>query len=220
MEGSKDGKLLRRFARVLDLPELAAGNGITMVESDGFSSWKRVEASAWAFERALEGQFKIGAVFDRDYYCEEEIESVRSKLAAHFDPIHIHRRKEIENYLLTPAPLGRAIEKAMKENARRTGKSSGASFDVVCELTQITDNYKSEITSQLIARRIDFLRKTGTDAAELSAEVIEHIEKCWNDLSDRLRLVPGKEVLKRLRDRLQEGWGVNVTDARIIGEFR
>ena len=115
VEGPSDFRILRRFARRLGYAQLAIGNDITPIESGGFSSWKKIEASAWAFERTLHGQFRIGVLFDRDYFPDEEIEEVRKNLAGHFHPVHIHERKELENYMLSPEPLDRAARKALRE---------------------------------------------------------------------------------------------------------
>ena len=46
VEGDEDFRLLRRFAGRLGLTELAAGFGITALESGGFGSWHRVTTLA------------------------------------------------------------------------------------------------------------------------------------------------------------------------------
>ena len=220
IEGSNDGKILRRFARKLGLVELASGNDITMIESEGFSSWKKIEASAWAFEKALQGQFRIGAVFDRDYFSNEEIEVVLQKLSIRFPAVYIHERKEIENYMLVPEPLNRAIQKTIRERNRKMGIDDPGDFDVAQELTLISNEYKSYIMSQLAGKRSDFIRKTGKDTSTVTREVLDSVEDKWANLETRLALVPGKIVLKRLREKLKAHFSINLTDIRIIDEFR
>ena len=220
IEGSNDGKILRRFARRLGLVELASGNDITMIESEGFSSWKKIEASAWAFEKALQGQFRIGAVFDRDYFSNEEIEVVLQKLSIRFPAVHIHERKEVENYMLVPGPLNRAIQKTIKERNRKMGIDDPGDFDVAQELASISDEYKSDIMSQLIGKRSDFIRATGKDTSTVTREVLDSVEGKWTNLETRLALVPGKKVLGRLREKLRTHSSINLTDIRIIDEFR
>ena len=221
IEGSNDGKILRRFARILRLVELASGNDITMIESEGFSSWKKIEASAWAFEKALQGQFRIGAVFDRDYFSKDEIEVVLHKLSTRFPAVYIHERKEIENYMLVLDPLNRAIRKIIRERNRRVEvKKSVEEFDLVKELESITDEYKSYIVSQLVGKRSDFIKSTGKNTSTVTREILDYIEDKWMDLEARFVLVPGKKVLSKLRERLQTRCSVNLTDIRIIDEFR
>ena len=220
IEGSNDGKILRRFARKLGLVELASGNDITMIESEGFSSWKKIEASAWAFEKALQGQFRIGAVFDRDYFSNEEIEIVLQKLSIRFPAVYIHDRKEIENYMLVPGPLNRAIQKTIRERNRKMGIDDPGDFDVAQDLALISNEYKSYIMSQLAGKRSDFIRKTGKDTSTVTREVLDSVEDKWTNLEDRLSLVPGKKVLGRLREKLNTHFSINLTDIRIIDEFR
>ena len=92
VEGSTDYKTLRRFSRILGFTELAAGNDITTIESGGFGSWKKIDASAWAFEKVLHGQFKIGTLFDRDYFVTRKSKKYGKNLP-HIFPLYIYTRE-------------------------------------------------------------------------------------------------------------------------------
>lgn len=219
VEGTSDFRILRRFSRRLGYAQLAVGNDITPIESGGFASWKKIEASAWAFERALYGQFRIGVLFDRDYFPNEEIEEVRNRLADHFHPVHIHERKELENYMLSPEPLDRAARKALKERARRTGTDVPDGVDIVQLLEEITSGHRQNVTSQMIAKRSKFHRATGVDLSTLAEDVMRDVEKRWESLENRLEIVSGKDVLKDLREQLSARYSISLTDFRIIDEF-
>ena len=220
VEGPSDFRILRRFARRLGYHQLAAGNDITPIESGGFGSWKKIEASAWAFERALHGQFRIGVLFDRDYFPDGEIEEVKRRLGEHFRPVHIHERKELENYLLSPEALDRAVQRVLRERARRTGEELPKGVDVVQLLEEITNGHKQSVTSQLIAKRSEFLRSTGIDMGTLAKEAMRDVDARWENLDSRLEIVSGKEVLKEFREQLSEQYSISLTDFRIIDEFR
>lgn len=220
VEGTTDDKILRRFARRMGLDELAARNDLSIVESEGLGSWKRIEASAWAFDKALKGQFKIGVVFDRDYFSDSEIYDISNKLERYFSPVHMHERKEIENYLLEPVPLERAIRRALRDRNRRTGKNTKYEFDVTKELEAITDATREHVTSQLVAKRLDYKKAKGVNASTITNEVLEMVGSKWNSLETRIALVPGDEVLGKFRKRVQEEYSVNISDIKIIDEFR
>jgi energy-coupling factor transporter ATP-binding protein EcfA2 len=117
VEGLDDFRLLRRFARKLGLQELSSGTGITPLRSGGFGSWQEIAAFAARIGEALGAPLKIGAVYDRDYYCDEQIRDVVTSLDANLSVSAILERKEIENYLLVPAALDRAITRS--EDLRR-----------------------------------------------------------------------------------------------------
>ena len=220
VEGPSDFRILRRFARRLGYAQLAIGNDITPIESGGFASWKKIEASAWAFERALHGQFRIGVLFDRDYFPDEEIEEVRKSLADHFHPVHIHERKELENYMLSPEPLDRAARKALRERARRTGADVPTGLDIVQLLEEITNGSRQNVTSQMIAKRSNFHGATGVDLSTLAEDVMRDVEEKWESLESRLEVVSGKDVLKDLRGQLSVRYSISLTDFKIIDEFR
>lgn len=112
VEGRSDFKILRRFARLLGFAEMANGAGIVPVETGGFTTWEKVAATAWGIERTLGTSLQLAAVFDRDYLSDEEAAVVLAELQQHLRLAHVHARKEVENYLLDPVVLQRALVSA------------------------------------------------------------------------------------------------------------
>ena len=100
VEGDGDFRLLRRLARRLGLGELSAGVGITPLESGGFGSWRRITTLAESIGQALGTELAIGAIYDRDYFCAEEIDEVEKALSKNLRLAHDKRK----DYLLIPAP--------------------------------------------------------------------------------------------------------------------
>jgi hypothetical protein len=216
VEGDDDFRLLRRFARKLGLIQLAAGFGITPLESGGFGSWQRIATLAKGIGEALGTQLMMGAVYDRDYCCDEEIAAVSLSLSGHLRLAHIHGRKEIENYLLIPEALDRAIVRAVADRNSRTGGSASVTPNSLELLREITDPLKDEVQSHLIARRSNYLRSKGIDLAIITRETLARFASQWEDLPLRLALVPGKDTVRTFRERTQVKLGVSLTDARIV----
>lgn len=222
VEGAFDFKVLRRFAKLFGMEQLAAGTDITAVESGGFTSWERVRATAWGIEKTLGGSLRIAAVFDRDFCSQEQVDSILAELSAPLELAYILARKEIENYLLVPSVLERSFCKAYLERTRRTdeGGASVAPEDVSSILELITSRMRQDVLGQYLARRSEFLQHTGRDIATINAETLEWFETKWSNLATRMEIVRGKEVLRELRQHLQDAYQVNLTDVRIIDEFR
>jgi len=144
---------------------------------------------------------------------------VHSTLAQNLCLSHVHERKEIENYLLIPAVLDRAIARAALDRATRIGESVEqlpCSDDL---LRTLTEALRDEVQSQYIARRTTYLRSTGRDLADITRETLAWFTPRWNDLTARMTIVPGKDVLKVLREHLQRVYGLSLTDARIVDAF-
>jgi hypothetical protein len=162
----------------------------------------------------------IAAIFDRDYRSSEEVEHILVELSKHLELANIHQRKEIENYLLVPAVLDRVIAKAVAERARRTGEQIIISETASNILKRITNPLRSQIQGQYISYRVAHLKHTKKDNATITAETIEAFDSKWKDISTRMEIVPGKEVLRSFREAIQNRYAVNITDFRIIDEFK
>ena len=172
VEGMDDFRIIRRFANRLGFSALAAGLDITPVESGGFGNWEKLPALAWGIEKALGTPLRLGAVFDRDYFCSEEIDVILAELKKSLEAAHIHGRKEIENYLLDPAILERALCVCLEERAQRTGENLKMKQPVGVVLERITDRYRSEAQGQYIAKRNLFFRHSKRDSALVTTETI------------------------------------------------
>src|SRR6185503_15113533 len=90
----------------------------TPVLLEGFSNWQRVKGAAWAIERTLGTKLALAVICDRDYRCESEIREISRELQENVALVHFHARKEIENYLLVPAAIQRAVEQHLREGAK------------------------------------------------------------------------------------------------------
>lgn len=220
VEGANDYKVIRRFAKLVGLPELAAGTELTPFESGGFSSWERVNALAWGIQNTLGADIRIGAVYDHDYWCDEQISETQEALSDQLIFAHIHRRKELENYLLVPSVLARALEKSMVERERRIGEQIEHDESIDDILDRITDEIRAEVQGQYIGKYCAYYKSGGKDPSTLSAEAIRRFDEKWQSLETRLEIVPGKSTLRRLRSHINEKWSVSLTDIRIIDEFR
>jgi hypothetical protein len=220
VEGDRDFRLLRRFARKLGHRELSAGLGLTPLESGGFGSWERITTLAAGIAEALGSPLIIAAVYDRDYFCDEHIDTVKAALERSLQFAHVHHRKEMENYLLVPGALNRALSQAVAERSARTNSASPRLMDLTDLLREITDPLKDDIQAQLMARRWEHLRGGRQDLADVNRETMRRFGRAWDDLSLRLEIVPGKEVLAQLRGRVQTLYGVSLTDNRIIDAIR
>ncbi len=215
VEGDYDFKVLKRFARKFGLSELGAGLGLTALKSGGFGSWERVTTLASGIADVLGAPLMIAAIYDRDYFCQEQVDHVVNTLSTALKFAHIHSRKEIENYLLVPTALQRAIAGRISSSGKAAGK-----IDINEILSGITEPMQSDVQAQILARRGDYLRSTGRDSASVTAETIKAFNGRWRNLADRLELVSGKEVLAKLRTYLQEHFGVSLTDTVIIDSIR
>lgn len=215
VEGADFG-LLRLFARKLGKRELANGNGVAIVRLEGFSGWERIRAVAWGFEQVLGTSIALGVILDRDFRSDEEVQALKSQLAAHVTFVHVHGRKEIENYLLQPAGLDRAVTRALADRVRRGVQGLPDCIDVRTLLDEVTEANREEWRGQYQARRAEYIGRSRTDLATLNTDTSRWFEARWQDIDHRMQVVHGKTTLALLNSRLQEEYGITLTPGRIV----
>ena len=220
VEGHGDFRTIRRFAKALGYDELATGTDLTAFESGGFSSWERIKAFAWGVKRTIDAEMKLFAVYDRDYFCDEEIAEITGELRKELTDAAILERKEMENHLLNVEVLQRTMLKQLEARNKRQGTSTVASKSVEQYLLEITDIERIEAQSQYLAKKLAYHKGSAIDHSTLSKQTMQHFEDRWKSLPARLAIVPGKTVLRALRDAVQSDLGVSLTDIQIVDEFQ
>jgi hypothetical protein len=93
------------------------------------------------------------AIFDRDYRSPKELDAARKELSKVCDLAYIHNRKEIENYLPEPGPLGRAIRRRIEDRKRRGPIAKAFDQDIRALLMDLSEPLKTEIQGQYLAKR-------------------------------------------------------------------
>ncbi|HAT7933291.1 TPA: AAA family ATPase, partial [Legionella pneumophila] len=118
VEGENDYKIIRRFAQKLKFNQLAVSNDLTALASGGFASWIDIKSFAWGLD-TIKTQMKLFCIYDKDYYCDEQIDFIKGKLTSKVNYVHIHSRKEIENYLLNINVLERSLKNQINIKSKR-----------------------------------------------------------------------------------------------------
>lgn len=221
-EGYDDFKTVRRFAKVLGYEDLSTGNDLTPFESGGFSSWEKIKYFASGFKQTLNKDLKIFSLYDRDYFCDEEIKFIENDLRKELTDAFILTRKEMENYFLNTEVLQRALDKQLEQKNKRQGTNVIASKRIEEYLLDITADEKIDAQSQYIAKKLEYLKskKPHLDSSTISKETLRDFEIKWLNVQTRLSIVPGKTILRALRDAIQKDLGVSLTDIQIIDEHK
>lgn len=219
-EGDKDFGIIRQFARQLGYTELSAELIFTTVTSDGQSSKDRVKNLAWVFEKSLSTSLVVGAVYDRDFLSAEEVAENTAELLERIAFACYLERKEIENYLLVPSVIQRALDAALDDKARRSGATRETAMDVTEALEEIAQQQKAYLQGQYIAKRVEFLGKATRSRASITQDTLEWFDSKWIDMISRMTIVSGKPTLNSLRTQIQDRHNITITDHRIIESFR
>ncbi len=219
LEG-KDFQILSSFASKLNRELVSRRMDFAVVSVDGFNP-ERVSDYSKGIEYTLGSKILKGVIFDRDYKSDEEIVAIEKKLSKITSFTHILRRKEIENYLLEIQPLEKAINSRIQSQNSQTGKDVKFTEDVRDILVSITDPLKHTTGAQYQTKRIEYRRKITphVDEATIAAEIMKEFEYSWEDIDQRIRICPGKEIFSKLNEFLQENYKVSLTHKFVVSYF-
>jgi len=217
----KDFQILSCFARKLGKEQVANRTDFAVLSVEGFNPQK-VKDFVQGIESALGTGIQAGVIFDRDFRCDEEIQEVTEMVSHHVRFLHIHSRKEIENFLLHPHAIETAIMRRINDRNKRSESTSVFGEDVVSLLGELTSSLRHRIEAQFLDKRRPFARRTSpkSHATTIDETLLGEFERVWDDFERRLLLVPGKEVLGLLNKHINDKYHVSVTPSSIIDSFK
>lgn len=215
-----DFQIFSAFARLLRYDKVANRADFAVVPIEGFNPRRALDL-AHGIEMTLDASISRAVILDRDYRSDEEVEAVTKDLKKEVQLVWIHDQKEVENYLLNRVVLTRAVIARMKERSKRTGEPSELPPDMDALLSEISGPMKPDVAGQYMAKRSEFLRRKtpGLDLAQSNADVMRTFEHDWDNLESRMKLLPGKQVLAELNQRLQKRYRVSVSASQICNQF-
>ncbi len=216
----KDFQILSSISRKLDRQAIANRSDFAVIPVEGFNPTK-VRDFSEGIETTLGAKILKGVIFDRDYRSDDEVEKHKKDFDKFCEFFHIHERKEIENYLLIPSVLEKAIQRRVKDRSIRTNKKIVFNEDIEQILTELTQQHKSQVMGQFLSKKGASLKamEPGLDSATINQRLLEEFEGAWKDLHNRLMIVPGKKLLAKLNEYLQEHYDVTLSHSGILASM-
>jgi len=216
----KDFQILSRFARKLSKMRVANRGDFAVIPVEGFNPSK-VRDFVGGIKTTLGTPISSAVIFDRDYRSDDECTAIRAELEQDCIFARIHGRKEIENFLLHPVALRRAIEARLVEQNKRTGQSQECSEDICILLDRLTSPMRHKIQARDLERckPIEKSRDRRISDETITEKLMTEYDEIWDSLEQRLLMVPGKDVLASLNSYLQDTFGITITPTLIVDSF-
>ena len=213
----KDFQILGRFARKLKCARVGNRAEFAVVPVEGFNP-ERIRSLKSGMETTLGGQIVAAAILDRDYRSQNECDAITVICKTFCDVVHIHACKEIENFLIVPSAVDRAIASRIADRTKRTGKSPEGVLAASAFFAAYADSKKTYVTSQYLAARRSFEKTnaSGRNEATFNEEILAEFESRWKNLGSRFQMIPGKDALSALNTELQSKCGITITPTAII----
>jgi AAA15 family ATPase/GTPase len=208
VEGEKDDvKLLTIFQSKIFPDSFEQFDILPKTFVEGWGGWQRVIGSNKVFKENKTTVITY-CIFDSDFHTEEE---KNKRLAdAHINEINLHiwNCKEIENYLLVPSAIIRAVKNKRKQseisidevNKKLNSFCEDVKFDVI-------DNFAIEIKNKDNSR----------DLKTINQQARKYVNERW--ANESWSLVPGKTIVSKLFSWISETYKVSLNKFSLAREM-
>jgi energy-coupling factor transporter ATP-binding protein EcfA2 len=216
----KDFQVISKFARIIGYEQVANRTDFAAVPIEGFNPTK-LRAVKEGIEKTIGYKILSAVIFDRDYRSEMEVLEEKNELEIGNYFVHIHTRKELENFLLIPEAIDSAIKLRIKKRNKRTGQNESFDENINEMLKNLTNKFKNRTQSQLQAHRIKFDKSKSPklDESTIIESVLSEFDSLWILLKNRLKIIHGKDFLASLNTYLQEHYKITITNSNIINSI-
>lgn len=212
----KDRKIISAFAKKFGYDALYSGS-VPFVELGGYGGWQKARHAVWALKEILNLEVSIYCLFDKDYRSLNEVEAFEKKFLEDGIQCTVLRRKEIENYLINID----ALQNAALKRAKERGVKALDVATITGWLFEITESMRERIFVQIQEKDREYRRRDkSADLDVVQSDLLRMLDDTWGSVQTRIDISPGKEVIQRLNDKLQdEGIGA-LTPKMILQEMK
>lgn len=213
----KDFQIISKFARKLGASSVGNRRDFAVIPVEGFNP-ERIRNLKAGMETTLGSRILSAAVLDKDFRSIEEIDHISKECQEFCDFVFIHRRKEIENFLLVTSAIDRAAARKSAERCSRSGESIVFEKFAETVLREYCDEKKSYVNAQTLEAGRIFARgaRFKKHDTALSEGLLSVFETLWKDPERRLMLIPGKEALSVISKQAQDRFQISITATAII----
>lgn len=217
----KDFLIFSKIARVLEKNQIANRSDFAVVPVEGFNP-TRLRAFKDGIEKTIGSKVLSAVIFDKDYRSDNEVKEELNDLKKGNFFAHIHNCKEVENFLLVPTALDKAIKRRLEEVNRRTGSSLKFEENIQSLLSELCKDFKHNTYAQMQSHRFRYQKSKNPkiDESTITIEILKEFDDLWNDDISRLSIIPGKEFIGRLNYHLQNKYKITITYANIIRNMK
>lgn len=199
----KDVKTLTKFQNILYPDCQVSLDQLPTVSLGGWSRFNEALGAARLFYEETNGEIETFCILDHDYHTEAEIEELYRKASESHLKLHIWKRKEIENYILTPPSIF------------RVSNASPDQFDAFLselsyELDSLRESTLDPIMDQLWARdkkkMPSYYRKPAEDILNAS----------WSSLDGKLSIANGKDLITTINAWIRKRYKKSCSRSKLL----
>lgn len=203
----KDIKILSKLYEIAYPEKENIFQSLPVIELHGFTNLPEAFGASNLFYQETKGQIESICILDRDYYPDAVLSDKYKKAEENHLILHIWSKKEIENYLLVPKAIFRITGKTEEE------------YDVFLKgIDDLLEEEKDSITDQLAQHIFEADRSKSMSTCNEEARRV--MKKRWITLEDKLSMVSGKYMIKKIDDWLKRIYHVSCSRTVIMSHLK
>lgn len=184
-----DPRIIRTLAKQIGAAAIADEQRVSLLPLRDTVKWAGIDSIGSSLRSVLPPNLPSAVLLQSGYRSEAFNDSIAAALSASGMAVEICRLPEIENFLLAPATIARA---------------SGASADTLSLLLpKIYDELHEEAKNAFISGRIQ--SAMGAAPSAIVEESQLQFDQIWTGHPNRVRLVRGSDVIKKVNMWLESG---------------
>jgi len=212
LEGQDLG-ILKRLHTTLHRASSVPLDSIPNIAIGGWNGWEHWTGSGLLLRNAAGKTIRTYCILDRDYHPDEAVRQRMDEARARGVQLHVWRRKELENYLLVPV----AISRALAREVRKDGKSPDGDT-IKRAIQEIAPRFKESVFDAAASEHYALDKRGGMSSANKAARRM--VERAFSSWERMLDVLPGKSLLAELGKWSQRGYGVGVSALKIARELK
>lgn len=209
IEGN-DVEILSAFHRLIYPDSPTSLDLIPYIPIHGYGNWKHAVGATIGLKNAGDKSIKAYCILDSDYRTPEEHDKVKKEANQHGLFVHVWKRKEIENYVLSAAAISRVIES-------RSDNKYPNENDVKKKIRSICDAMKEQVFDNISDAIWGRDRKGIVDANKKARSVVN---TAWSSYDEIISICPGKSIVSALSGWSQKNYGVSFSALGLARELR
>ncbi|MBN8567359.1 MAG: AAA family ATPase [Flavobacteriales bacterium] len=204
----KDVDILKRIQETIYMGNCEPFDLIPRSSLGGWSGWQNVKGADLVLKNGLKQNVNVFCILDSDYHDDIEKEARINEAKKIGVNLHIWKKKEIENYLLSAHAIARILV-----NKNRTNNQ--VSVKIISEkLDEITEEMKTDFTDKISDEIQAKNRKLQPSTVNKQAR--EKVDEMWGQ---KLDVLSGKEILSRFNNWSMKHFKVSITTNTLASEL-
>ncbi|WP_268125078.1 ATP-dependent nuclease [Roseivirga pacifica] len=207
----KDIDILKRLQNTLFKNSSEPFDAIPQMSIGGWGGWSRAIGSKIMLKNAGDEDIITYCILDSDYYEESEIADRYSEAKKNDINLKVWKRKELENYLISPQAIKRIIEKGSN---KRVSENS-----LIEKINECCESLKEEFVDLTMDRIHVSYRRKGNFLEPSSArkKAEKKVDEIW---TNKLERVSGKTLIKKISAWTNDEFNVSINPLNLAQELR